>query len=568
MTRGRNLVHFLSVIKEMVRPLTFLAFLAVGAGIVLPIPCGAQDVQSLSESIDLQVKTVRGFKPEKVLGQTNDQEFLLRVTRDLVGRDPTHEERVAFLDDVDPRKRARKIDALLARKEYADFWARRFERVFFGDPEKLRFTTLKEFKRGREKAILRRFTNWLADQLHRDQGWNEIVREILTSKGKSEETPALGYQLSLFRGGRFEAQVAQRVPSHFLGFRLWCAGCHDHAFDQWRVEDFYRFGAFARDVKAKAHGPGKDEILVEWVKKEIPSTPPAPTGNIWWDKRVTQLLSQPPRFIFGGTSKEGEPLLETLATLVTRKENTQFARASANRVWAWLLGRGIVHPPGDFSMAHRPISKPLLEAVTQGFIESGYSLKTLIRGITNSKAYQRKDFEDVSPGRVVRLRGAVSYLWTGAANRLNKPVEIDFDRPVEWVEDPLVVVTSGRRLRFPYRPLQRYRVPDREGLYPSAQLALSKTTPKRMKHFRDIIGKQHFFDMTVRTLDEAEPPISEMTGGFACDPRFDEIRTFRVLWGSVKVGDSWYVFRLGGVPETVDDWREDFRRILKSVRLR
>ena len=68
--------------------------------------------------------------------------------------------------------------------------------------------------------------------------------------------------------------------------------------------------------------------------------------------------------------------------------NDYFARAFVNRVWANYFNVGIVEPPDDLSLANPPSNKPLLDYLSQGFIENGFDMKWLHREIANSRTYQ------------------------------------------------------------------------------------------------------------------------------------------------------------------------------------
>ena len=56
-------------------------------------------------------------------GLCSDPEFLRRVYLEVIGILPTPDEARAFLADSSPDKRAKLIDRLMGREEYADFWA-------------------------------------------------------------------------------------------------------------------------------------------------------------------------------------------------------------------------------------------------------------------------------------------------------------------------------------------------------------------------------------------------------------------------------------------------------------
>ena len=69
---------------------------------------------------------------------------------------------------------------------------------------------------------------------------------------------------------------------------------------------------------------------------------------------------------------------------LTETDNRYFARAAANRVWAHLMGRGIVEPIDDFRDSNPPSNHELLDALAAAFARSGYRIKPLIRMIMNS----------------------------------------------------------------------------------------------------------------------------------------------------------------------------------------
>jgi hypothetical protein len=92
--------------------------------------------------------------------------------------------------------------------------------------------------------------------------------------------------------------------------------------------------------------------------------------------------------IGSGIASESE-LRAELAELITDPKNRYFSRCFANRVWAHLVGRGIVEPIDDFSDSNPPSHPQTLDYLADEFVASGYDLKTLIRGIMISEPYQR-----------------------------------------------------------------------------------------------------------------------------------------------------------------------------------
>lgn len=78
-----------------------------------------------------------------------------------------------------------------------------------------------------------------------------------------------------------------------------------------------------------------------------------------------------------------------LAEWVTMGDNPLFARVMANRVWSWLMGRGIVETVDNFGVnGKRPTHPELLDHLAVRFIAHGYSVKALIKEIMMSRTYQ------------------------------------------------------------------------------------------------------------------------------------------------------------------------------------
>jgi hypothetical protein len=86
--------------------------------------------------------------------------------------------------------------------------------------------------------------------------------------------------------------------------------------------------------------------------------------------------------------KDGDDRLLLLADWVARPDNPFFARAQANRIWNYLLGRGIVDPNDDFRLSNPPVNPALLDALAQDLVAHKFDLKYLVRTIMNSRTYQ------------------------------------------------------------------------------------------------------------------------------------------------------------------------------------
>jgi hypothetical protein len=97
--------------------------------------------------------------------------------------------------------------------------------------------------------------------------------------------------------------------------------------------------------------------------------------------------------LYMAAARQGEPRVpkfsrrEKFVQEVVGK-HPMIARAMVNRVWAMLLGRGIVHPFDQMDSVHTPSHPELLDWLAEDFRASGYDTRRLIRGIANSRAYQ------------------------------------------------------------------------------------------------------------------------------------------------------------------------------------
>jgi hypothetical protein len=79
---------------------------------------------------------------------------------------------------------------------------------------------------------------------------------------------------------------------------------------------------------------------------------------------------------------------EVFADWLISPKNPWLARSIANRVWAWLLGRGIIHEPDDIREDNPPGNPELLAYLEKELVASRYDLKHLYRLILNSNTYQ------------------------------------------------------------------------------------------------------------------------------------------------------------------------------------
>lgn len=294
----------------------------------------------------------------------DDATFLRRASLDVIGRTATPDETRAFLADNSPDKRARLVDRLLERPEYADFWANKWADLLRPNPYRVGI-----------KAVLN-LDAWLRDSFRKNKPYDQFVRELVTAQGSTFRNGAV----TIFRDRRSPDEIATMVSQLFLGVRLECAKCHHHPFEVWAQEDFYSFAAYFARIGRKGTGlsppiSGSEEMMFVSDKGSVQHP------------RTGETLAPRPLFGKAPAIEPREDPRRALAEWMTSDDNPYFAQVIANRVWADLMGRGIVEPVDDLRATNPPTNAPLLEALADDFRKSGYDLKALIRRIMNSYVY-------------------------------------------------------------------------------------------------------------------------------------------------------------------------------------
>lgn len=288
----------------------------------------------------------------------SDTEFLRRASLDTIGTLPTSDEARRFIADSDPDKRARLVDRLLERPEFADYWALRWGDV-------LRVDSAAVTPKG---AYV--FHHWLRDVVARNRPYDEIVREILTASGDPNRVgPA-----NLYRAVKTPEELANTVSQVFLGVRIECAQCHHHPYERWGQDDFYGLAAYFAQLKRKGTLPGQELLLV------------SDTGDV--KHPTTNLVVLPKPLGDATATRSAGDRRDGLAAWLTAPTNPFFARMVANRIWAHFLGRGLVEPVDDMRTTNPASNEPLLEALAQFVVEKRYDLRELMRFILNSRVYQ------------------------------------------------------------------------------------------------------------------------------------------------------------------------------------
>jgi hypothetical protein len=362
----------------------------------------------------------KNFVDEQVFGRmqregipharlASDEEFARRAWLDATGRIPPYEELVAFLKDLAPDKRDKLIDRLIASDGFVDKWTYYFEDLF---------------RAGSRMGFgLNLFHYWLREWLKLDRPYKEVVTDLLTGAGKSSfSVPGGLYFARDFVKAKDDPDAPDgmdlvNIPDTvdeftvtyskvFLGLNLACISCHDgkHHLEKVNVfltgkkrEDFFRQAGFYGKTRQIMNWENGYQANTEYTVDDL-----APG----YDTKAESIVRVPrtggsgkAAFILTGEQpRPGFHERDELAHMLT--SHIQFSRAFANRIWAELMGFGIVEPVDEFDLGRyerdklpqgwplQPTNPELLDALAVDFQKSNYSFKQLVGRIMKSSAYQ------------------------------------------------------------------------------------------------------------------------------------------------------------------------------------
>ncbi|MDD4888816.1 MAG: DUF1553 domain-containing protein [Phycisphaerae bacterium] len=295
----------------------------------------------------------------------SDPEFLRRVYLDTIGLLPTTREAEDFLADARADKRARLIDRLLARDEFADYWA-----LKWGDLLRIKSEyPVKIWPKGAAT-----YYRWVRQSIASNMPYDQFAREMLTATGSNFRVGPVNFVRAV--SNKDPQTVGETAALLFMGARIGCARCHGHPTEDWTLDDNLAVGAFFGKVGYKATTEWKEEIVYF-----------NPKGAV---RDLRNGATIKPRFLGGASMDvpaEEDPRVR-FADWLTAGDNPWFAPNICNRIWYWLVGRGIVEEPDDLRPTNPPSNPELLNFLAAELVRHAYDLKHIYRLVLNSRTYQ------------------------------------------------------------------------------------------------------------------------------------------------------------------------------------
>jgi hypothetical protein len=310
----------------------------------------------VDEKVDQKLEQLQ-YQPADVC---SDETFVRRVYLDVIGTLPTIEEVDGFLADQSSDKRMQLIDDLLDRPEYALFWAQKWGDLLRVSRKQIGLDSVFKFSR------------WLQAAVSHNMPYDQFARELLTASGSTITTPAGNY----YRTAGETLDAMESTAQLFMGTRIQCAKCHNHPFERWTQSNYYGLAAFFNRIERRKTVRPEEVILWSRTTGEVHHPADGRVMKPWVP--VTGDLD------IADTADRRTALTEWL----TSPDNPFFARVEVNRIWAQVMGRGIVEPFDDFRDSNPPANAPLLDALALDFVDHGFDRDHILRTILNSRTYQ------------------------------------------------------------------------------------------------------------------------------------------------------------------------------------
>ncbi|MEO2036759.1 MAG: DUF1549 domain-containing protein [Planctomycetaceae bacterium] len=396
----------------MPKPRTQFLLVMVAAFVGQSGETAGADRPSFYQQIDQLVADARTDSQEQVAERSSDAEFFRRIHLDLVGSIPSAAETRTFLEDPSPtdEKRERMIDRLLADPRYG----RRMQYVFD--------EIIMERRPGANVSD-EEWQQYLRESFQQNQPWDTLVREILSADGVAAELrPAARFYLDR----NLELDVVTRdIGRVFLGVDLECAQCHDHPFvEDYEQRHYYGINAFLTRTYLFTEPKSKQKQLGEKAEGDVTFTSVFTNEEGETDPRMLDLAPIPDpvesakQYVVepkkGARGVPSYSRRQALARIMVSNENRSFHCNIVNRLWALMMGRGLVEPLDCWHSENPPSHPDIVDLLAREFVDHNHDVRWLLKQLALTETYQRSSRVETS-----RLGGDVPQYAAGLLKPLS-----------------------------------------------------------------------------------------------------------------------------------------------------
>ena len=356
--------------------------------VISTVLCLTATPVSLSAQTELHQKinqTISSTTVGSVADPVDDFTFARRIHLDLIGRIPSAQETRTFVDDASPEKRQTLVDQLLNSDDYSRHMATVFDVMLME-------------RRGGKHVKSDAFRSWLQSRFEQNKPFHELAGELIAAESSDGKSTAAAFLLER----DVEPNLLTREISRmFFGRDVQCAQCHDHPnVGDYKQEDYYGIYAFVNRTSLFQPDKKKPAVLSEVADGQ------APFKSVFTDRSAftaPRLPGSPeivePMFVAGDEYKTRPAKTvaavpkfsrrQKLAELIASGDNQYFRRNIANRLWALMMGRGLVHPVDMHHSSNPPSNPELMTLIADEFASMNFDIKSFLRQLALSNVYQQ-----------------------------------------------------------------------------------------------------------------------------------------------------------------------------------
>lgn len=378
------------------------------------------DVSAFAQEIDRLVASELKRLDQELRPEIDDYAFCRRIYLDAIGRIPTIDELESFVSDDRSDKRARLIDKLLHSKGYNSHWYN-----YWADLLRVKDVGDKLHHSGN-------FSEWIKESVRRNKPYNRMAHELINASGELYK-PGNGATGFYAREPMPLDHLANSVKT-FMGMSIECAQCHDHPYEDWTQQDFYKLAAFTSKTHLRVDPLPQDEKKIyakdrrilkqrdfdEWIvyRESVRVKHAAIYGNGTGFMRLPHdykyddgkphqvmeadvLFGNMPKVNYQMTKEKLESLPKnqfgpginarnSMADWMTSSDNPMFTKATVNRLWHKIMGTELVGQLGGLTLnamgKHSALTRKLISIMKA----SKYDTKVFLSALFNSRTYQSK----------------------------------------------------------------------------------------------------------------------------------------------------------------------------------
>jgi hypothetical protein len=390
-----------------------LFLIPMAASLFLPLSGQTKDATKAPVDIELLRKSaveidrhIAAFYKAKKLSVpevTDDATFLRRAFLVAIGRIPTAEEALAFIEIEDAAKRDELVGYLMGSQGYSSHmtnWA--FDLL-----------RLRDGRQG-SQATNEPYRNWIRKAMDENIPWDKFVTSLVASSGNGwdPETASVGYY-TIDRG--MPLDNLSNTMRIFLGSRMECAQCHDDPFGKTERKDFYHLAAFTNGQYQQNEQYMRD-LWREYQNDQKNRGEEYRVAQLFWDRIYGMSLSGGGKGLielpsdyqyrdadpgenvgaktpFGKTVRMSDKKAEgdgreQFADWIVTRTGEQFPAVMANRMWQRIMGKGIYEPVDDYIESKKTVHPELMTHLAKLMHDLDYDLRAFQHVLMLTRTFQ------------------------------------------------------------------------------------------------------------------------------------------------------------------------------------